>query len=359
MDATPEDAAESLRHLSEVTYWYFVDFLGPTLEPDEQLDQSADPDIGSPLEKDTARAPVSATAPTDQSDTFPGEHFENEQAGAEKRPRRYLFVGLAFVAAIACTTVLLALLWRSSPPQPRPPKPFQNSIGMEFVLIPSGGFRMGSPEDDELTREMEVPQHMVKISRPYYLGIHEVTQKQYAEIMGENPSYCSETSAGRSTDNYPVTNVTWSEAMEFCQKLSEREEQTYRLPTEAEWEYACRAGSSTRFPNGDAIEDLKRIAVVAGEDINPEHPIDVGCLEPNAFGLYDMLGNVREFCADWYGEYEPGLQVDPKGPDSGEKHVVRGGCYYFAWTDARCASRFPVEGPVPNAGFRVLLELRD
>jgi len=215
----------------------------------------------------------------------------HESGLVKRKTRRALFAGLAIVVVGVCTTALIALSWRPppSPTRPRPPEPFRNSIGMSFVLIPAGGFRMGAPADDELARDMELPQHMVKISRTYYLGIHEVTQDQYAEIMGKTPSYWSEAIVGGPTNNYPVTNITWSEAVEFCRRLSEREELIYRLPTEAEWEYACRAGSTTRFPNGDDIEDLKRIAVIAGEDANPKHPIEVGCLEPNAFGLYDML----------------------------------------------------------------------
>ena len=257
------------------------------------------------------------------------------------------------------------------PAEPAPPvtepKELQAMAGseseMRLVRIPAGSFRMGAPTDkdaeffDEDARPMEQPQHLVTITQDYYLGEYEVTQQQYLEIMGEDPSWWNEQNLHIPSDKFPVALVTWNEADEFCRKLSQREERTYRLPTEAEWEYACRAGAQTRFPNGKRLEDLMEIAIVAGEDSNPGSPLEGGRRKPNDFGLYDILGNVREFCADWYGDYGSDSVVDPQGPASGEKHVVRGGCYHFIWTDARCTSRFPVEEPAPNVGFRVLSEI--
>ena len=236
------------------------------------------------------------------------------------------------------------------------PPTWENSIGMKLVLIQPGGFRMGSPDSDPDARAGEKPQHLVKITRPFYLGAYEVTQSEYMLVMGENPSYLGKSMGGRTTKNCPMESLTWSDAVKFCRKLSQREQRTYRLPTEAEWEYACRAGTTSRFATGDNREDLQRTAVIAGEKVSPACPLAVGSLQPNAWGLYDMLGNVREFCADWYGNYSASPQVDPHGPASGEAHVVRGGCYHFIWTDSRCASRFPVEDPAPNVGFRVVLE---
>jgi formylglycine-generating enzyme required for sulfatase activity len=231
-----------------------------------------------------------------------------------------------------------------------------NFLGMEFVLIRPGGFRMGSPESDPDARDVEKPQHLVNLTRPFYLGVFEVTQRQFESVMGTTPSYHNQKIMGRPTGALPVEGVTWSDAVKFCRKLCERERKSYRLPTEAEWEYACRAGSLTRFSTGEQPGDLQKVAIIAGETVSHDAPMEVGCLQPNAWGLFDMLGNVREFCADWHGPYNPELQIDPQGPKAGKSHVVRGGCYHFRWQDARCAARFPVEGPAPNVGFRVLLE---
>jgi formylglycine-generating enzyme required for sulfatase activity len=237
-----------------------------------------------------------------------------------------------------------------------------NSIGMKFVLIPAGEFTMGSPDSDKDASDDEKPSHRVRITRPYYLGATEVTQAQYFRVLGERPSYYSPAQLKiASTDDLPVESVAWKDAVRFCQKLTELEnvgdslrlKWKYRLPTEAEWEFACRGGSTSRWPTGDAPSDAKSIAWVAQGE--PGSPRTVGSLQPH-FGLYDMVGNVREFCSDWFGKYEPQDQTDPTGPASGTKHVIRGGCYYYRWEDSRCAARFANDDAAPNVGFRVVLE---
>jgi len=194
-----------------------------------------------------------------------------------------------------------------------------NSIGMKMVLIPAGEFMMGSPEGEGGT--LERPQHRVRITKPFYLGVYEVTQEQYEKVMGANPSeFLGPTR--------PVERVTWDGAVNFCRKLGQQEGKSYRLPTEAEWEYACRAGTTTQYGFGDDVSALGEYAWY-NKNAKSTHP--VGGKRANGWGLYDMHGNVREWCADWHapGYYAVSPAEDPIGPDSGTTRVLRGG----AWTD--------------------------
>jgi len=204
-------------------------------------------------------------------------------------------------------------------------------ITMKLVLIRPGNFLMGSPDSDKGRAPEEGPQHEVTISKPFYLGVTEVTQAQYEAVMGTNPSKF------KGPAN-PVDSLTWDEAAEFCRRLSEKTGKTVRLPTEAEWEYACRAGSKTRFSFGDSESALGDYAWWGSNSGGKTHP--VGQKKPNAWGLYDMHGNVYEWCADWYGPYSSEALTDPQGTASGGNRVVRGG----AWGGAdplskRCAFR--------------------
>ena len=203
---------------------------------------------------------------------------------------------------------------------------FVNSIGMEFRLIQAGSFMMGS----ENGRMWEAPVHKVTITKPFYIGIYEVTQSQYKAIMRTNPS-------NFRGDDRPVEMVTWDDAKEFCRKLSEKEGRTYRLPTEAEWEYACRAGTTTEYYWGDRPDEA--YLWHDGNSGNRTHP--VGEKLPNAWGLYDMLGNVYEWCEDWYSSsyYSSSPEIDPAGPSSGSCCALRGGCWFLSAFYARSSTR--------------------
>ncbi len=224
----------------------------------------------------------------------------------------------------------------------RPPSPssvpplslsMENSIGMKFQYIPWGSFLMGSPEDDPDRDGDEVPQHPVKITKGFYLATTEVTQKHWKTVMGEqnNPS-------DFKGDDLPIENVSWNDAVEFCRKLSTKEGKTYRLPTEAEWEYACRAGTTTRYNTGDDENALKEAGWYDNNSDWKTHP--VGQKKPNIWGLYDMHGNVSEWCQDGYGPYPTGMAIAPKVAGDGARYLVsRGGCWVTLARIARSAFR--------------------
>jgi len=220
--------------------------------------------------------------------------------------------------------------------------------GMEFVSIPAGTFVMGSAEYGDATP------HQVTISRPFYLGKYQVTQLEWTMVMGNNPS-------DYKGDNRPVENVSWNDCQKFVRKLNAREGvNNYRLPTEAEWEYACRAGSRTKFCFGDGDHILQQYAWFADNSGKETHP--VGQLNPNDWGLYDMHGNVWEWCHDWYGRnyYAESPDNNPRGPRKGSDRVVRGGSWrlgaeycsaaYRAWSHP--GDRLDV------LGFRLLRSIR-
>jgi len=207
--------------------------------------------------------------------------------------------------------------------------------GITFILVQPGTFRMGSPAGEKGREDDEGPVHEVEITKPFYLGVTEVTQAQWQRVMGSNPS-------NWKGDDLPVEQVSWEDAMEFCRKAG------YRLPTEAEWEYACRAGSTTRFSFGDADGDLGAYAWNDGNSEKRTHP--VGQKKPNAWGFFDMHGNVWEWCADWYakGYYGQSPRQDPHGPSSGSRRVLRGGSWYYSPRYCRSAFR---SGSDPSSCF--------
>ena len=240
-----------------------------------------------------------------------------------------------------------------------PGKKSSNSIGMDLVLIPAGEFQMGSGiSAAEVARrfdskasyfEDEHPQHTVKISRPYYLSTTEVTQGQYEAVMGKNPSRYK----GK---DLPVETVSWEEAVEFCKRLSANGKKGYRLPTEAEWEYACRAGSKTVFGFGDSHKSLGDYAWYS-ENMKGLTTAAVATKKPNAWGLYDMHGNVFEWCSDWHGDYSSKTVVDPTGPTAGDFLVIRGGGWFSPARGCRSARRLR-DWPADRShrlGFRVAL----
>ncbi|MFH1421813.1 MAG: formylglycine-generating enzyme family protein [Planctomycetota bacterium] len=205
---------------------------------------------------------------------------------------------------------------------------FTNSIGIKFVKIEAGEFMMGSPENEK-DRQSDETQHKVKITKPFYIQTTEVTQAQWKAVMGNNPSYFQGPArAAAGGDDLPVEKVSWDDAQEFIKKLNSKEgKNVYRLPTEAEWEYACRAGSTTRFCYGDDESKLRDYAWYQDNSDSKTHP--VGTKLPNAWGLYDMHGNVLEWCNDSYdaGYYTSSPANDPQGPTSGEGRVLRGGSW--------------------------------
>ena len=208
---------------------------------------------------------------------------------------------------------------------------------MDFVWIEPGTFMMGSPESEPWRYDGEGPRHPVTISRGFYLGKYKLTQGQWESVIGTPPR--SGENKGQEYPNHPVVYISWEDVQAFIQKLNEvAEEETYRLPTEAEWEYACRAGTTTRFSFGKDESRLGDYAWYSGNS-SPYGMKDVGTKLSNAWGLHDMHGNVYEWCQDWYGNYSSGAQIDPTGPASGHYRVKRGGSFIYSARGARSAYR--------------------
>jgi formylglycine-generating enzyme len=288
-----------------------------------------------------------------------------------------------------------------------------NSIGMKLVVIPAGEFSMGCPDDPrqlfDWARQMspgypykfewfagETPQHQVRISKPFAMGVFEVTKGQFAEFVaaaGYQTDMEKEraglrgwlrTSAQQAklswrdagfddTDAHPVVNVSWNDAVAFCQWLTRRESRTYRLPTEAEWEYACRAGTTARYSRGEDPEGLVEVGNVRDRTfheqfVSSEHCLTsadgyaftapVGRFHANGFGLHDMLGNAGEWCSDWYSEeyFAQSPADDPQGPRMGSVRVFRGGSWTRRAVGCRVTSRRSGEPTYRNndVGFRVV-----
>lgn len=215
------------------------------------------------------------------------------------------------------------------------PQQMQNRSGIEFVWVPAGSFKMGSDKYDN-----EKPVHQVTISEGFYIGKYEVTQAQWRGVVGTSPSRLSTSLKG---DNLPVDNVSWNDAQEFIRELNEMNDgYTYRLPTEAEWEYACRAGT-----RGDYAGELDAVAWYARNSGGRSHP--VGQKQPNALGLYDMHGNVREWCQDYYHRNYNGGPADGTAwlsgreqtldPSGREQYVLRGGSWFDPDFACRSAQR--------------------
>jgi formylglycine-generating enzyme required for sulfatase activity len=237
----------------------------------------------------------------------------------------------------------------AAPAPLKKPDSFTNSIGMKFVRIPAGKFMMGSPKSEKDRDDDEGPQHEVEVTKAFYLGGYQVTQAEYQKVMGTNPSYFAATGDGKDkvkgldTSNFPVEQVSWDDAVKFCAKLTALEKEkaskrVYRLPTEAEYEYACRAGTKTPFHCGD---DLKSNQANFGDTLG--RTCKVGSYKPNGWGLYDIGGNVWQWCADWYDKdyYKVSPNKDPQGPKSSPENarVLRGGSWDFFPGTCRAAFR--------------------
>ena len=228
-----------------------------------------------------------------------------------------------------------------------------NKVTMKLVLIPAGKFLLGSPEGEKGRQGYAEPQREVTISKPFYVGVYEVTQEQYEQVMGKNPSKF------KGAKN-PVETASWEDAVLFCKVLSDKTSKTVSLPTEVQWEYACRAGSKTRFCFGDDDSGFGGYAWYRSNSDSKTHP--VGGKKSNAFGLYDMHGNVWEWCSDWWAaSYAKAKNRDPLGPDSGTARVLRGGCWINDPKFCMSASRYggyPVDRS-SNSGFRVTVLVAD
>jgi formylglycine-generating enzyme required for sulfatase activity len=282
-----------------------------------------------------------------------------------------------------------------------------NTIGMKLVKIPAGRFTMGSPANEQGRNDDEGPAHEVEITRPFYMGAHEVRVQDFAAfVRGEGyRTEAEKASVGASGYNsdtrwydlfnrkyswrnpgftqeptHPVVNVTWNDAVAFCRWLSAKEGKTYDLPTEAEWEYACRAGTTTRFHSGDSAASLERVCNLTDQSLKPlldanystkmefapwndGYPFTapVGSFQPNNFGLYDMQGNVGEWCKDWYAKqyYAASVKNDPQGPYSGKYRVSRGGAWNNDARLCRSAWRCPSDPGYRDCylGFRAVLRV--
>jgi formylglycine-generating enzyme required for sulfatase activity len=206
-------------------------------------------------------------------------------------------------------------------------KSWRNDLGMDFLLIPAGEFTMGSDRESN-----EKPAHKVRINKSFYLSVYEVTQAQWQAIMGNNPS------SFKSDPKLPVETVSWEKVQEFIRKLNAKEKgKAYRLPTEAEWEYAARAGTKTLYSFGENPKQLGPYAWCGKGANNQTHPI--GQRKPNAWGLYDMHGNVWEWVQDWFGVYPAEATTDPAGPPAGTHRVFRGGSWSTDVGHCRSAHR--------------------
>jgi formylglycine-generating enzyme required for sulfatase activity len=226
-----------------------------------------------------------------------------------------------------------------------------NSVGMKLVYVPAGSFMMGSSDSaaqlagqyDKKEKDFanEFPQHPVRISKGFWMGQTEVTQGQYKSVMNAQP--WSGKAYVQADANNPAVYVSWDDAAAFCRKLSQQEGRNYRLPTEAEWEYTCRAGTTTRFSFGDSDSSVGDYAWFDGnaDKVGQDYAHPVGQKKPNHWGIYDMQGNVFEWCSDFYDEkyYSSGPSVDPNGPSSGISHSLRGGSWDDGASRLRCSYR--------------------
>jgi formylglycine-generating enzyme required for sulfatase activity len=252
----------------------------------------------------------------------------------------------------------------SSKESPREaPNQFTNSIGMKFVWINPGTFVMGSPKEEKDRNVMET-QHTVKLTRGFYMSIYPVTQEQWHDLMAAEYARPVEgfdmviPSRFDGEKKLPVESVSWNDCQAFLGKLRKKEKHAYRLPTEAEWEYACRAGTTTSFNVGETISTSQANFAASYGNRNRKKTTPVGSFPPNAWGLYDMHGNVAQWCQDRFAKYPQNAVVDPQGPDKGGSRILRGG----SWDDAAGRLRSAARGwesadirGLGNCGFRVCI----
>ena len=233
-----------------------------------------------------------------------------------------------------------------------------NGVYLEMKLIPAGTFIMGSPES-EAERSDDETQHQVTISKPYYLGKYPITQAQWQQVMRNNPSHF------KGKKLLPVENVSWDDTQAFCLKLKEITRVPFGIPTEAQWEYACRAGTNTPFHFGSELNGRQANCdgtvpygtYSEGPYLKKTTTVGIDKYPANAWGLYDMHGTVWEWCSDWEGDYPTGSVTDPNGPATGSYRVLRGGSWLYVAVSCRSARRngFVPSGRSGFLGFRVAL----
>ena len=224
---------------------------------------------------------------------------------------------------------------------------------MEMVWIEPGTFTMGSPDTDPFVWDWEKPQHQVMISRGFYLGRYELTQAQWHAVMGTTP-WSGGKPYVQANPNSPAVYISWKDVQELIERLNQAAgEEVYRLPTEAEWEYACRAGTTSWWSFGNDESRLGEYAWYNSNawNVGKNYAQPVGTKLPNPWGLYDMHGNVYEWCQDWYASYSSSAQVDPTGPAAGSDRVLRGGYFYYNARITRSAWRFYMESFYRHSGF--------
>ncbi len=221
-----------------------------------------------------------------------------------------------------------------------------DGVKFQLIRIERGEFTMGSPVEEQGHQVNESPARLIEISEPFYLGRFEITQPQFKAVMGFNPSLTQ-------ADNLPVDQLIYPQAVEFCKRVTLRLGVKVSLPTEAQWEYACRAGSHTRFSSGDTPADLARAGWYKDNSGGVIHP--VGQKEPNAWGLYDMHGNVWEFCADFLSTYAKMANVDPQGRMQPEIGAMRGGGQSYPAEYCRSATHLLSNPQFGGAGLRIAI----
>jgi formylglycine-generating enzyme required for sulfatase activity len=256
---------------------------------------------------------------------------------------------LVCLALVAAFVTLASDLPVHAQAKKDPSKTFTNSLGMKFVWIPPGTFMMGSPKEEKERIDNET-QHKVTLTKGFYMGVYTVTQEQWQGVMGNNPSNF------KGEKNLPVEQVSWDDCQQFIKKLREKDKKAYRLPTEAEWEYSCRAGTKTPFHFGETISTDQanyngNFTYGTGKKgVYREKTTPVGSFPANAWGLHDMHGNVWQWCQDGYGNYPQEDVVDPQGAEKGAFRVLRGGSWIFNPRYCRSAFRYR-DGPGPRLNY--------
>jgi formylglycine-generating enzyme required for sulfatase activity len=257
--------------------------------------------------------------------------------------KRYIY---GLVAPFVFATILQA--------QTKEPPQFINGIGLRFVLLPPGSFTMGSPGSEKGRGDDEIPRK-ITFAKGLYVGVHTVTQEQWQAVMGDNPSHF------KGAKNLPVEQVSWHDCAAFCKKLSGKDKKPYRLPTEAEWEYACRASTTTPYHFGATLDSAQAnyngnfIYGNGKPGVYREKTTPVGSFPANAWGLHDMHGNVWQWCSDWHGGYARNDLTDPQGPKTGKNRMQRGGSWGSHPIFCRAANRnfIAPDQRTEYAGFRV------